>query len=151
MKKSIISLLILASLGLGMTSGAKTFGGSGNITQSLAEGADMTVMVDANMGYFAADNMEALFGLGLNGTTDTMFDAMTFHVGGNYYMGNMYAGATYKGSTEEGSDGGLDITGGYLMGCGDGIYLNLFGTYQHSLAEGADGTLMFGFGVKTFF
>ena len=151
MKKSIISLLVLASLGLGMTSGTKSFGGGGMIVQSLAEDADMMVHVDAWGGYFAADNVEVQVGLGLSGATDTMFDDMAYMVGGNYYMGNMYAGASYMGSTLEGSDGALDFTAGYLMGCGEGIYLNLYGTYNMSLAEEADGVLMFGFGLKTFF
>ena len=151
MKKVIISLFMLASLSLAMDAGTKSFGGGGMITQSLAEDVDMTVDLNVNGGYFAVDNVEVLAGLGLAGTTDTMFDNMTYMVGGNYYMGNMYGGATYSGG-DSNEDGALDFRAGYLKGCGEGTtFLNLYGNYKMSMTDGVDGVLSIGFGIVTFF
>ena len=148
MKKVIVSLCMLATLSFAMETGTKSLGGGGNITL----GDPMTLNINANVGYFAKDNIEALVGLGLldDGLGGDMVISYSF--GGNYYMDNIYGGGKYSGTTVEGSDGALDFRGGYLMGLGEGsTFLNLYGNYNMSLAEGVDGVLSVGFGIVTFF
>ena len=150
MKNILLTICVLSCFCMAQfTTGTKSLGGSGTIT--LAD-PDMTIEVDVNVGYFAMDNIEAKIGLGLNGTTDTMTDAMEYSFGANYYMGSMYGGGKYAGSTAEGSDGALDFRGGYLMGLGDSgnMYLDIFGNYNMPLGDG-DGVISVGFGVATFF
>ena len=147
MKKVIVSLFMLASLSLAREAGTKSFGGGGSLND--LTGDAMMLDVNANVGYFAIDNMEVMVGLGLGGTTDDM--TMNYRLGGNYYMGSMYGGATYSGG-DGFDDGALDFRGGYLMGCGEGsTFLNLYGNYHMSMADGAEGVLSVGFGIVTFF
>jgi len=150
MKNLLLTMTMLSCFCMAQfTAGTKSLSGSGTVT--LAD-PDMTIDVDANVGYFAMDNIEARVGLTLNGTTDTMTDAMGYSFGANYYMGSMYGGGEYAGSTAKGSDGALDIRGGYLMGLGDSgnMFLDIFGNYNMPLGDG-DGVISFGFGVATFF
>ena len=149
MKKIIMSLCMLLSFALAMDAGTKSFGGSGTLT--LAD--DMNIALDASCGKFVMDNVQINVGLILDGTTDTITDAIGYSVGANYYMGNMYGGGKYSGSTDTDADGALDFRGGYLMGCGDSgnLFLDLYGNYNMGLEDGAEGEFSFGFGVVTFF
>ena len=147
MKKVIVSLFMLASLSLAMDAGTKSFGGGGSLND--LTGDAMMIDVNANVGYFAIDNVEVNVGLGLSGATDDM--SMDYMLGGNYYMGSMYGGATYSGG-DSNEDGALDFRAGYLMGCGEGsTFLNLYGNYNMSMADDAEGVLSVGFGIVTFF
>ena len=148
MKKVIVSLCMLATLSFAMETGTKSLGGSGTVTL----GDPMTMNINANVGYFAMDNIEASVGFGLADDGSGADMVISYAFGGNYYMGNMYGGGKYSGTTVEGSKGALDFRGGYLMGLGEGsTFLNLYGNYNMSLAEGVDGVLSVGFGIVTFF
>ena len=148
MKKIIISLCMLLSFALAMDAGTKSLSGSGSLND--LTGDAMTLDITTGVGYFMMDNMEVTVGLGLGGTTDDM--TMDYMLGGNYYMGSMYGGAKYSGGDAY-ADGMLDFRAGYLCALGEGgsAYLNLYGNYGMSLAEGAEGALSLGFGIVTFF